>query len=585
MSGAQATFQATITARDESSAVLARIAENTGLLAKKLGALPSAPRPAAMAGFWGSMTAGARQTTAAVSVLEGKMTGMFGGVGRALPVLGGLTGGVTLGGIFTLTEGVAKSSVMFQRQADSLKMATADLAKFGFLARMTDTDIDSLGAGMGKFSQSIGGAVTGKNKEALGMFRALHINLKDAKGNLRGTSDLLGDMFKAFEVNPDPRVQSTIIKTLFGRGGEALKPLFRLSGEARDRFLKDFQSMTFSPSEQQKADLAAYHESWLKIDYTVSQVRKQIGTDLAPVLGPALDEMSQFLSDNREAIGQFARANVQGFANWMRQVDWRGNAESARDFARGAGEVIDSLGGVKRILEGLAIYKGATWAAGIVAGLDSIATAAGLASGALNPALAAMAGMAAMWHFMPHQNIAAPQEFSQGLQRDSHGNLQPVGGDPTGYMKKALEDSRLRREQAERDWREEMHDAEAAHQAGARVKLPPFAYNPGWNGVGLGLTRPEPGPDYSREPLNPNPGFYLHRAPVGNADLFPGVAASPTGYPAQPGQPPQGEVVVRVEAAPGVAAAAAVSPGSQGVTVERAPDSTGPSMRDYHRDH
>lgn len=585
MSGT-ATFQATITARDESSAVLARIAENTGLLAKKLGALPAAPRPAAMAGFWASMASGARQTTAAVSVLEGKMTGMFGGLGRMIPVLGGLTGGVTIGGVFTLTEGVAKASVGFARQAQMVGMATGELAKFGYLARMTDTDMDSLNRGMGLFNTNIGKAATGGAKPVTQLLDALHIRLRDSKGALRSTPDLMGDVFKAFDANKDPRVQAMIARTLFGRGGLDMMPLFRLTGPARDKMLADFQKMTFTPSEQQEADLAAYHESWLKIDYTVGQVRKQIGTDLAPVLGPALDEMSQFLSDNREAIGQFARANVQGFADWMRQVDWRGNAESARDFARGAGDVIDSLGGVKRVLEGLAIYKGATWAAGIVSGLDSIAVAAGLTSGALNPVLAAMTGIALMWHFMPHQNIAAPQELEQGVTRDKNGNLQPVGGDPTGYMQKSLEASRQRREQAERDWREERHDAEAARQAGAHVPLLPFSYSPGWSGPGLGIPRPAPSPDYSNAPLNTRPGFFLHRTPVGNADqplALPSPAASAPAPAAAP--PANGEVVIRVEAAPGVSTTATVSPGSQGVSVEHAPASTGPSMNQYHRDN
>jgi hypothetical protein len=122
-----------------------------------------------------------------------------------------------------------------------------------------------------------------------------------------------------------------------------------------------------------------------------------IGRELAPVLLPVAEHLRDWLATNREWVASGFREAVKQVRDNLMGIDWPAMIQGAKDFGNGTIKLVDDLGGLKRIGEGLVVLIGVQLVgslAGAAAQLAKVGAAVALVSGPVMLAATAVGGLA-----------------------------------------------------------------------------------------------------------------------------------------------------------------------------------------------
>ena len=164
-------------------------------------------------------------------------------------------------------------------------------------------------------------------------------------------------------------------------GAFGLPPeLSRLSGrelqEAIDRIRKIQRDL--SPEEVAGGKAAA--ESIEDISLALKNLRDRVGAGLAPDLAAIAKSLADFANlHSDEVVGA-----LRDLATWVKSADWAAVGRDLRDFASGANNVAQALGGWKPVLEFLAAYKIAQLL-GLTSAIGGLARALGTLGAVASP--------------------------------------------------------------------------------------------------------------------------------------------------------------------------------------------------------
>lgn len=117
-------------------------------------------------------------------------------------------------------------------------------------------------------------------------------------------------------------------------------------------------------NEQNTAAGAQLKQSFQGVGLAVQGFGNSIASKLTPALAPMLDHFSNWLATSPQAnqlIDQIS-SGIAGLAKWVSGINWAG-------MAQGAMGVVNSLGGLKGIVEILVGFKVASWAVGATTSL------------------------------------------------------------------------------------------------------------------------------------------------------------------------------------------------------------------------
>ncbi len=164
-------------------------------------------------------------------------------------------------------------------------VAVESLAKYKVAADNSGTSIDQLAGGINKLNRSVIAAQDPASKQAAA-FRAIGVSIKDANGNLRPTSDLIGDIADKFSRYQDGAAKSALATDLLGKSGADLIPFLNQGREEIERY-----GLAIDTDLAQKADAFNDQIGLLKTNF--QNVSIAIGAELLPGLisiGEAMNE-------------------------------------------------------------------------------------------------------------------------------------------------------------------------------------------------------------------------------------------------------------------------------------------------------
>jgi len=142
--------------------------------------------------------------------------------------------------------------------AQQLSVTTKDLQVYRYAASQVGVSQEEMDKGLSKLSLSIGQAADGAKKQAT-TFNDLGINVRDAGGNIRATSDILPQLADALAQIKDPATRARIEVELFGKTGQKLDTLLSGGSKAINELAAAAEKagVVLSPDLIQRADDAA----------------------------------------------------------------------------------------------------------------------------------------------------------------------------------------------------------------------------------------------------------------------------------------------------------------------------------------
>ena len=228
------------------------------------------------------------------------------------------------------------------------------LQSLQYAAKMSGSSAEDMNQALGKLNENIAKAAAGKNKEIASLFDKLGISLRDAKGNLRTAADVLPEFADAIQRNTNSSVRARMAIAAFGDAGQKLIPMLQDGSKGLADMEKRAHDLGLTMSQDDVKAAASLGDKFTDLGSVFDSFGNTISAKLAPVLGPLIDDLTEFLAKNKDAFAGRLSEAVSKLADSLKKVDFEKLANEAMDCFHAIGELYDKLGGFDTIMKAFA---------------------------------------------------------------------------------------------------------------------------------------------------------------------------------------------------------------------------------------
>jgi hypothetical protein len=318
----------------------------------------------------------------------------FHNVARVVEPLAAITGAASIAGMVKLTTAWADFGSQLGFTARGLGISASALQTFQGAAQLAGTSSSALTSGLQTLGENMYNAVGGRAPEITAAFRYLHLSFQNADGSARSVSAVLPEIADRIKAIQNPFAQAAVATALFGGAAAQMLPFLRLGSAG----MAEYEDRVRRYGVMNAAGVTAANNMRIAqagLTLAVQGLGNAVAQQLAPVLDPLLNQMSEWIARNREWIATGIGRAVQQFATWIQSVNWAAVGQEIQGIGASINGVVSSLGGWQRVATGLMVFMAGSWLAGILAPIASIAAAIAGVTASI-AALPGMAGLAAV---------------------------------------------------------------------------------------------------------------------------------------------------------------------------------------------
>lgn len=228
------------------------------------------------------------------------------------------------------------------------------LQSLQYAAKMSGSSAEDMNQALGKLNENIAKAAAGKNEELASLFKKLGISVRDANGHVRTAADVLPEFADAIQRNTNSSVRARMAIAAFGDAGQKLIPMLQDGSKGLADMEKKAHDLGLTMSQDDVKAAASLGDKFTDLGSVFDSFGNTIGAKLAPVLGPLIDDLTEFLAKNKDAFAGRLSEAVSKLADSLKKVDFEKLANEAMDCFHAIGELYDQIGGFDTILKALA---------------------------------------------------------------------------------------------------------------------------------------------------------------------------------------------------------------------------------------
>ena len=228
------------------------------------------------------------------------------------------------------------------------------LQSLQYAAKMSGATADDMNSALGKLNENIVKAAAGKNEELASLFKKLGISLRDANGHVRTAADVLPEFADAIQRNTNSSVRARMAIAAFGGAGQKLIPMLQDGSKGLADMEKKAHDLGLTMSQDDVKAAASLGDKFTDLGAVFDSFGNTISAKLAPVLGPLIDDLTEFLAKNKDAFAGRLSEAVSKLADSLKKVDFEKLANEAMDCFHAIGVLYDKIGGFDTILKALA---------------------------------------------------------------------------------------------------------------------------------------------------------------------------------------------------------------------------------------
>lgn len=228
------------------------------------------------------------------------------------------------------------------------------LQSLQYAAKMSGATAEDMNSALGKLNENIAKAAAGKNEELASLFKKLGISLRDANRHVRTAADVLPEFADAIQRNTNSSVRARMAIAAFGDAGQKLIPMLQDGSKGLADMEKKAHDLGLTMSQDDVKAAASLGDKFTDLGAVFDSFGNTISAKLAPVLGPLIDDLTEFLAKNKDAFAGRLSEAVSKLADSLKKVDFEKLANDAMDCFHAIGDLYDKIGGFDTILKALA---------------------------------------------------------------------------------------------------------------------------------------------------------------------------------------------------------------------------------------
>lgn len=227
--------------------------------------------------------------------------------------------------------------------------------RLGYAFRLANVEGEAFETGLKFLNVSIDAAGRGSKADARA-FADLGVSIRDARGQLRPTEDVLLDVADKMAALPPGARKTALAMAIFGRSGVDMIPGLNAGGAAIKKMGDEAEAAGAVMSEQAAREADEFNDSVDALKTQVNGLAMGLGTALIPMLTKGVAWTRAWIAANRpamiakvtEVVGQLGAKLPALFSAFLAIVHVLG------DLARVLGPMVRAIGGVSNLVDGLA---------------------------------------------------------------------------------------------------------------------------------------------------------------------------------------------------------------------------------------
>ncbi len=286
----------------------------------------------------------------------GSAAGNFTGrIGLPVSLLSGLAAGFSFSAIKNAVVGFTDMGEAVYRGALRAGMGVEEYQRMKYVAEQAGVGVESLENSVGKLNLNIGKAAAGKGQPVAALMARLGISMRDSNGQIRAGVDLLPQLADAFKRNENPAVRARMGMALFGKSWAEMAPLLMEGSEGITASLERMSRLKGVINPEDIRGAKELGDKFKDLNMVTKGFQMTIAKELAPVISPLIEDIVQWAAANKKLVAVEVKGFVRDLVDGLRQVDWQGIIQGARDFGASLGKAVDFVGGTKNALIALAV--------------------------------------------------------------------------------------------------------------------------------------------------------------------------------------------------------------------------------------
>lgn len=250
----------------------------------------------------------------------------------------------------------------------ALGIASDDLAKFRYIAQLSGSSAEQMDAGLRVLNKNIANSAAGKNKDFLKMLEKLNISFKNADGSIKTAAQLMPELAEAMKSQTTQAQKAYIAQTAFGKSGADLIQTLERGKEGFAELSKDAEKYGLVIGDDAVDASLALDDALNHQNAALKGLKLTIGSQLIPTIAPLLEQMSDWIAQNREWIASEINQALKDFVTSVKSIDFKKVITQTVQFVKNCAQLFKQLGGLKTI----AIAVGAIFGAKLVLALAGV---------------------------------------------------------------------------------------------------------------------------------------------------------------------------------------------------------------------
>ena len=231
----------------------------------------------------------------------------------------------------------------------ALGIASDDLAKFRYIAQLSGSSAEQMDAGLRVLNKNIANSAAGKNKDFLKMLEKLNISFKNADGSIKTAAQLMPELAEAMKSQTTQAQKAYIAQTAFGKSGADLIQTLERGKEGFAELSKDAEKYGLVIGDDAVNASLALDDALNHQNAALKGLKLTIGSQLIPTIAPLLEQMNDWIAQNREWIASEINRAVKDFVTSVKSIDFKKVITQTVQFVKNCAQLFKQLGGLKTI--------------------------------------------------------------------------------------------------------------------------------------------------------------------------------------------------------------------------------------------
>lgn len=210
-------------------------------------------------------------------------------------------------GLVSAFDKATEHADMLGKVSQKIGMSVEQLSKLEYAAKLADVDIQTLSTGLKILSKNLSDVAGGDQKsDAARTLAALGVSVRDARGQIRPTMDVLAQLADKFESLNDSAAKTTLAMNLFGRrSGPDMIPLLNSGASELRKYGDEAERVGAVVTGEAAKNAEHFRDNLTRLEAAGGGLAMKLSNVLLPSLVGITEEMNRQVQSSKTLLQRY----------------------------------------------------------------------------------------------------------------------------------------------------------------------------------------------------------------------------------------------------------------------------------------